>query len=377
METSRKPAILLVDDIRDNLILIDHLLQPIDIDIISATSGFEALEKIKGSDPFLALIDVKMPGMDGIELAGHLQKQSEKGTLPIIFITAFAESEILDKCYQVGAVDFISKPFKRNVLISKVKIFLELYRQKQELRENQHRLERTAEELELTNRSLDASRRELSDLTSHLEEVREDERRKIALDLHDDLGQKLTALSMDLSWIKKNHSSALEPVSLKLNSMKALLDETITTVRKLSVDLRPSALDDLGLISTLRWHFNEYEKNTGLTVYATLLPEETDFDPKLSVLVFRIVQEALTNVVRHAKASEVHINLGKKNGKINLEITDNGVGIDTDMYSKPASFGLFGMKERVRSWGGTMEISGNTGKGTRLSFELPLIRNIL
>lgn len=374
METQSKPAILLVDDIAENIILLEHQLQHLDIHIISATSGVDALQKTEGIDPFLALIDVKMPGMDGIELAGFLQKKSEMGMLPVIFITAYAESEILDKCYEVGAVDFISKPFKRNILVSKVKIFLELYRHKQELLENQRKLEISAKELERINRSLDASRRELSELTVHLEEVREDERRRIALDLHDDLGQKLTALSMDIAWMRKNLNPLPDNVLLKLESMKSLLSETIKTVRKLSFDLRPSSLDDLGLISTLNWHFQEYEKNTNIRVVKSLLPEETEFEPQLSILIFRVVQEALTNVARHSKASEVHVKLSRSKGKIHLDIVDNGIGIDAGRSANPHSFGIFGIKERVRAWGGSLEISGEPKVGTRLSFKLPLTK---
>jgi len=372
VEAQSKPAILLVDDIADNIILLEHQLQHLDINIIKATSGAETLKKIEKVDLFLALIDVKMPGMDGIELAGFLQKNSGNGLLPIIFITAYVGDDILDKCYEVGAVDFISKPFKRNVLVSKVRIFLDLYNQKQELLENQRKLEISAIELERFNQSLDASRRELSELTAHLEEVREDERKRIALDLHDDLGQKLTALSLDIAWMVRNLSPAPGDVASKLDSMKSLLDETIKTVRKLSFDLRPSTLDDLGLISTLNWHFNEYEKNTNIRVVKSLVPEETEFDPQLSVLIFRILQEALTNVARHSNASEVNVRLSMSDKKIYLDITDNGIGIDSSRSSNSHSFGICGIKERVRAWGGSMKIVGEPGVGTRLSFQLPL-----
>jgi signal transduction histidine kinase len=372
MENQYTPSILLVDDLSENLTLLEHIIKPLNVTMIIADSGYEALRKTEGKELFLALVDVKMPGMDGIELAGHLQNNPERGMIPIIFVTAFADNEVLEKCYKVGAVDFITKPFQRDILLSKVKVFLDLYNQKNEIRENQLRLKETALELDRINQSLKQKHEELTELTSHLEDVREDERKKIALDLHDDLGQKLTALLMDLSWLNKNLTKDLPSLTAKIGSMKNLLDDTINTVRKISVGLRPSTLDNLGLAAALRWHLSEFENNTCIRVVSNIIPEELDLDPKLSILIYRVVQEALTNVVRHAKATTVTIRLEQLNGMIHIEISDNGIGITKKEIEKPRSFGLLGMKERVSSWGGKFVISGETGIGTQLLIDLPV-----
>ncbi|MBE0662457.1 MAG: response regulator [Bacteroidales bacterium] len=372
MENKNKPSILLVDDLSENLTLLEHIIKPLGVTMILANSGYEALRKTENKELFMALVDVKMPGMDGIELAGHLQSNHDRGMIPIIFVTAFADNEVLEKCYEVGAVDFITKPFQRHILLSKVKVFLELFNQKNEIRENQLKLEESTLELDRINQSLKQSHEELTELTSHLEDVREDERKRIALDLHDDLGQKLTALLMDLSWLNKNLTKDLPSLTAKIGSMKNLLDDTINTVRKISVGLRPSTLDNLGLAAALRWHFSEFENNTGIRVVSNIIPEELELDPKLSILIYRVVQEALTNVVRHAKASMVSIRLEQNNGTIHIEISDNGIGITKKEIEKPRSFGLLGMKERVASWGGKFVISGEAGKGTKLVIDLPV-----
>lgn len=372
MESPIQPTILFVDDVRENLVLLEHIIRPLDVDIISANSGIDALEKTAGKEIFLALVDVKMPGMDGIELAGYLQNDKSRSMIPIIFITAYADEKTLERCYEVNAVDFISKPFQRKVLLSKVKIFLELERQKNLLRENQLQLHETALELDRINQSLKQSHEELSELTAHLEEVRENERKRIALDLHDDLGQRLTALLMDLAWVKNKLAKDKPELLDKLSTMKSQLDETINTVRKISLGLRPSTLDDLGLVPALKWHFKEVENNTGLIIVPNIEPDELELDPRLSILIFRVVQEALTNVTRHAEASKVVVNLKQEDASIHLGIIDDGIGIAKDKITKPQSFGLLGIKERVSSWGGKLFIEGEPGKGTRLRIELPV-----
>lgn len=363
------PAILLVDDIQENLILLQHIIQPLDIEVISASSGNEALRKVENTELFLALVDVKMPGMDGIELASHLQKN--RTALPIIFITAYAERETLERCYDVGAVDFISKPFQHHILLSKVKVFLELYNQKDQLRIKKLELEESSSELDRINKSLKKYQKNLSELTAHLEEVRESERKRIALDLHDDLGQRLTAMLMDMSWCRNNLESDHDKLTEKINSISNLLKDTIQTVRKISMGLWPSSIEDLGLSEALKWHINDYGNNTGIKCVYNI-PETIELDPKLSILLFRVVQEALTNIARHAKANNIDIILKKSGGHIHLEIHDDGIGITQDKIDKPKSFGLLGMKERVGAWGGNLKIIGQPCSGTRLIIDLPV-----
>lgn len=374
MSEKYRPNILLVDDLRDNLVLLDHIIQPLEVNPILAMSGFEALEKIQGKELFLALIDVKMPHMDGIELVRRLRSDPTHSLTPVIFITAFADNEVLRDCYKAGAVDFISKPFQQYILLSKVKIFLELHNRKLELQSNQRRMQENALELETINKSLRKSQEDLAELTVHLEEVREDERKKIALDLHDDLGQRLTAHLMDLAWIKKNLTGDNTHLISKIEGMKNAMDDTINTVRKISMGLRPSALDDLGLVPALKWLFGEYKNNTGIPVVYEMYPAELDIDPKLSTLIYRVVQEILTNVARHADASKIHFILKPMNDGLFIQAVDDGIGIAKENIFQSRSFGLRGIRERVSSWGGRIEIIGNSASGTRVNIFLPVIK---
>jgi signal transduction histidine kinase len=209
-------------------------------------------------------------------------------------------------------------------------------------------------------------------LSAHLQEVREDERTRIARKIHDDLGQALTALKIDLSWLNKKLASDQDPVREKLQSMVTLINETIETVHNVSEDLRPGILDDFGLSAAIEWQAEEFQKRTGMECRTSLALNEIDLSKEKSTNLFRIVQESLTNVIRHADATKVEINLHEEDGKLVLEVVDNGRGITKAAITNPKSFGLIGIKERVHSLGGEVEIAGVPNEGTRLMVRMPI-----
>ena len=225
----------------------------------------------------------------------------------------------------------------------------------------QRQMERERAEMEL-KRSQELFR----SLSAHLQEVREDERTRIARRIHDDLGQALTALKIDLSWLNKKLASNQDPVREKLQSMVTLINETVATVHNVSEDLRPGILDDFGLSAAIEWQAEEFQKRTGIECRISLASDESNLNKEKSTNLFRIVQESLTNVIRHADATKVEINLTEKDGMLLLEIVDNGKGISKDAITNPKSFGLIGIKERVHSLGGEVDIVGTPHEGTRL-----------
>ncbi len=226
-------------------------------------------------------------------------------------------------------------------------------------------------------KELHRSRELLRMLSRHLQTVREKESKRIAREIHDELGQQLTALKMDLSWI----ASKVEPTDedakkflKKINAMSSLVDNTIQSVQKISAELRPGLLDDLGLVPALEWLAQEFENQTDVQCKLQLHCEMVDLDPDCSTAIFRISQEALTNVYRHAKATKVTISLQEDMSDLVLKIQDNGIGIDADEVFGSTSLGLMGMRERVRSFGGTVNIAGKPKKGTTLTVSLPVER---
>ncbi len=223
-----------------------------------------------------------------------------------------------------------------------------------------------------TEERLRASRKQLRSLSAHLESVREEERKNMAREIHDELGQTLTALKIDLSWLTKRVPKEQGLLLEKTKSMYELVDMAIQTVKRISAELRPGILDDLGIAAALEWQASEFEKLTEIKCAFSSNPKDIVVDPDRSTAVFRIFQEALTNVARHANATKVKASLKEEAGKIVLRVRDNGKGIEKKQISAPEAFGLIGMRERVRFWGGEVKISGTPGRGTIVAVSIRL-----
>lgn len=606
------PSILIVDDTPENLLFLKALMNKLNINLIQAYSGTEALEKINGVELALAIIDVHMPGMNGYELSEKINQRSTAGKVPVIFVTAifFDEKEIF-KGYNSGAVDYIFKPIDRHILLSKINVFLDLYEYKQTVISNAVQLKKYAEKLvkantalqksdakyksyienapdgvfvtdktgkylevneaasrisghskneligmsmsdmlidkpveniaaffnqldkkgsyavetefkhkngskrwmtisavqlskklflgfvkditdnkfadvalkesedrfrsffELTadlmvisdtsgyfkdinsswshvlgfskeeflgkpffdfihpddvvktktiitekiNRGstvlsfenrylkkgggivwlewtsqlntqkgqiyaiarditarknaeaeLQSSLEQLHALTIYIEKVRENERIIISRELHDDLGQALTAVKIDLGLIKNKVSDT--NTILRIEKVSALVSDTIKTVQRLTSQLRPQIIDDLGLNVAIEWHVKEFTERTGIEVFPTL-NSSLEISAEASLTVFRIMQESLTNIARHSKATKVNISLFQNGDYIQFRIADNGIGITENETTSKKSFGLLGMKERASSLGGTLNIYNENGQGTVIMLIFP------
>jgi len=216
------------------------------------------------------------------------------------------------------------------------------------------------------------SREQLRNLSTYLQSVREKERTHIAMEIHDELGQTLTALKFDLSWLFKKMPDKKEIFAQKIQSMLELVDSTIRMVQRISTELRPGILDDLGISAAIEWQTNRLEERFGIQCDFSSIPEDIILDTERSTAIFRISQETLTNIARHAGAIRAHVLLKKESDVLTLMIQDNGRGISMEQLSEPFSFGLLGMRERVHFLGGTIEFEGKSGKGTSVTVKIPL-----
>jgi PAS domain S-box-containing protein len=238
---------------------------------------------------------------------------------------------------------------------------------------NKHREE--LEELVATRtESLRESREQLRALSAHLQSLREQERTHIAREIHDELGQALTVLKMDAFWLAQNVPNNEKALLDKTTAMLKLVDNTVQSVKKISTELRPGLLDDLGLASAIEWQAEEFQKHTGIECNPSIFIEDIGLDKEYSTAVFRIFQETVTNVIRHAEATKLTVKLEERNGEIILTVTDNGKGIGKEDISKAGAFGLMGIRERAHALGGKMEIEGIPGKGTTLTVTIPIDR---
>lgn len=215
---------------------------------------------------------------------------------------------------------------------------------------------------------------QLRELASHLQNIREEERTSMAREIHDELGQQLTVLKMDISWLNKKITVKDEITDKKLKGVLELIDGTINTVRKISAELRPSVLDDLGLAEAIEWQSRDFTKHAGIPVEFTSNVHDNNFSTPVSTVVFRILQEALTNIARHAHATKVVCTLRHLDNFLNLIISDNGIGFDASRKGERKTLGLLGMKERVTMLGGNYNIESETGKGTTILVQVPLFQ---
>ncbi len=209
-------------------------------------------------------------------------------------------------------------------------------------------------------------------LTEHLQNIREEERAHIAREIHDELGQQLTILKMDISWISKKMRIQDESVKERMKKLLVILDETVQSVRRISSELRPSLLDDLGLIAAMEWQLIEFKKRFEIKTYFKPGNAEIKLPESMKTGLFRILQESLANVALHSKAKKVTVTLHLENGSIVLSVADNGVGFDKLNTIGKKTLGILGMQERTSVMGGTYEINGKPGKGTRVIVTIPL-----
>lgn len=224
---------------------------------------------------------------------------------------------------------------------------------------------------------LKSSREQLRYLSAHLQSAIEEERMEIARDFHDELGQLLTALKMDLFWltsrIQKSRNRNKEKFLMKIGSMAELIDLAVKTVQQKSAELRPGLLDDLGLTAAIEWQASEFWERTGITCNLKMdFADDSILDRDIATAIYRIFQEALTNIARHSNAAEMEVILRQEAEDVLLEVSDNGRGITCAQITDAKSYGLTGIRERVHLLGGQVSIEGSSGKGTTLKVSIPL-----
>jgi len=220
---------------------------------------------------------------------------------------------------------------------------------------------------------LSKSRERLRNLSGRLQSVLEDERTRISREIHDELGQALTAMKMDLSLIRRRLlSDGLGEPAAKIQDIELGATRIIRTVRKIATDLRPGILDELGVVAAIKWMAKNFQNRTGISCKVVVKGSDKISDYTQATVIFRIVQESLTNVMRHAAASQVYVTLERKDDLVDLEVRDNGIGIKEGRISDSKSLGLVGIRERVLLLGGEASISGKPGEGTIVRVTLPM-----
>ena len=362
--TQTQASVLAVDDDTRSLMALQGLLADMSLRVVTAKSGDEALRCVLRQDFAVILMDARMPGVDGFEAARLIRERERSRHTPIIFLTsAYEDAPSVTRGYEAGAVDYIVKPLRPEVLKSKIAVFVNLYR-------NNAMLTQEIRERMVAEEHLKASQQSLRALAAHLQSVREEEWTRIAREIHDQMAQALTGLKMDLAWITTRLPKGSRALREKAQSMSGLIDATMDSVREIMSQLRPEVLDRLGLAAAISWQAGEFQRRSGIRCNVTLPAAELPVDHERSTALFRIFQELLTNVARHAAATRVDVAIRSEPDELVLTVADNGRGIDGEAANSPKSFGLMGVRERVLPFGGKVEISGVPGQGTAVKVAL-------
>lgn len=235
------------------------------------------------------------------------------------------------------------------------------------------RLLREIEARKETEQEVRKSREELRSLSEHLQQIREKDRADVAREVHDQLGQALSAVVIDLHCLREQVPPGDDGrLKEQVQEIAGRIGDTMRSVREICRKLRPPILDDLGLSTAIAWHLREFQEKTGIRCTATLDKKLPDHRKELGLVLFRIYQEAMTNILRHAGATRVEVTLKLHKAHLVLKVKDNGEGISSEQITSPLSLGILGIRERVRFWGGTSLLTGAPGKGTTVKVSIPL-----
>jgi signal transduction histidine kinase len=389
----KNDRILIVDDDPTILQLLGMMLQTEGYkNLVLLQDSRLALETYRARPADLILLDINMPHLDGYQVMEQLRGLDDPMLAPILVLTADAGRESLLQSFAGGARDFIPKPFDRLELSARVANLLDVQRGRRaiyeqttvlqemvmlrtnELLESNRQLEDKVSVLKKTEMAMSQAREDLRELVGHQETIREDERKRIAREIHDELGSLLTGIKACLSVMGEapgRHGKSHEQL---LHDATGLAETAIDTVRRVITDLRPSVLDHLGLWSGLEWYASQMAKRTGLRCDFEIedAASVVEVNPDYSTMLFRIVQESLTNVVRHAQATRVTVRALLRQGDVVIEVADDGKGIDPERLKNRRSFGLLGMRERAHYFGGQFSIQAGAHGGTLVVVQFPM-----
>ena len=225
---------------------------------------------------------------------------------------------------------------------------------------------------QLPTKQSEESGEQFRNLSGYLQAAREEERRSVAREIHDELGQALTTMKLELSLLREEVLQDVTAATKRIQSLKDGIDETIHAVKRIITKLRPGLLDDLGLTAAIEWQAKDFQQHTGIVCEVHAETEEMDINSEISTAMFRIFQETLTNITRHSGATRVKVNLLLSDNILKLQVHDNGRGITEEEINNPKSFGLIGIRERAQYWHGSVDIQGKQDIGSTIIVGFPM-----
>jgi len=355
-----KPVIIITDDHRATRHLIRSVLAPHGYELLEAANGRAMLDLYTESQPDLILLDIVMPVMDGLEACRRLRTLPGGENVPVLIFTAYDEGAEMEQAFLAGASDFIGKPVNPAELQHRVKRLLHL--RKLELQR------------ELAEIELQSSYTTIRSLSRKVLNAYEEEKVRLARELHDEVGMTLTTLKLNLQLLHKKLSTQDSVPEKQLMSLIENVNHLLSNIRDKAVFLRPPSLDELGLVAVIENMVNELSQYIGLRGEFTTGGNYEKLPVEIETALYRCIQEALTNVARHASAGRLSVRLDCSAKDVRVKVRDDGIGFDPRTHGDDGKhLGLQGMKERVDLLSGTIEINSSPGKGTEIQITIPLL----
>jgi signal transduction histidine kinase len=337
--------ILVIDDEMLNRTLLSTNLQESGYTVEMAEDGEQALQLLRSREFDAVLLDLIMPRMDGYQVLAEMRGDAQLRRIPVIVISSMDDMESIVRCIEMGATDYLTKPFNPVLLHARIRGSL----------------------ASLQEERMAVMREQFARVTA----VQEEERQRMARELHDGLVPVLASLSIRLHTVGKRLDREEHPTAVEIKEMAEQAQASSRDIRRLIHDLRPVALDELGLVPALRQHLARCEGEHGLVIDLTA-DEGHRLTGPMETALFRIVQEAVNNVIRHAQAQHVGVMLKRNREQVILQVVDDGQGFDAQLPRSGRHVGLWSMRERVEQLGGQFEVRSAPGQGTVVTAVIPL-----
>lgn len=349
-----KRHIFIVDDVIENLEMLTDLLDQKETIISTAQNGKEALKAITKANPDIVLLDIFMPEMDGYEVCKKLKANKYTSDIPIIFLSAGTEINNIVEGFNVGAADYITKPFNSSELIARVNTHIELKKARQVLKEIEQK---------------QAEKKILSAIV----ETEERERKRFAVDLHDELGPLLSAAKLYIEAIKLDDNSKI--VKKTLSKFERIINEAISRTHDIANNISPHILKNFGLIAALNSFTKKIAETKKIDVNVTS-NSNSRFDENIEIALYMVLIELINNTIKHANASSIFINLIKKNQNLLIKYIDNGIGFNLENVLKTSTgMGIRNVLNRVELINGECNIKSSPNKGTTVVIKLSIVGN--
>lgn len=352
-----KSNLLLVDDEEINLLLLSTILKNKAYNILTSTNPKDTIRLAKEFEPDLILMDIRMPGMSGFEVCDALKKDPEVAQIPIIIVSSLIESDEKVKAFQLGAVDYITKPYQPDEVIARVHTHLKLNRQ--------------SKELKVLNESLNESQKKLIDYTSNLQSARFDERTLLATEIHDNVGQTLVALKINFGIIQKKIANQLDTntansINNILTETFQLVDNSIHAVRGLMYHLRPEQIEVLGFVEAVKIYLQQFQKLNHINCKFECSVENFETDLSISILLFQLMQEVFFSVANSENLSDVLIKYYSDKGQLYFEIEYKETEASVVKRGNETSFGLLFINQKLTEIGGKLTYETTSSNSNKI-----------